>query len=58
VVTRETLLKAVWGLSAAPRANLVEVHIRRLRAQLVRPGELDPIRTVRGMGYQLLSRPK
>lgn len=58
VATREELLKSVWGLEIKPRANLVEAHIRRLREQLVRPGERDPIRTVRGLGYQLRSAAK
>lgn len=55
IVTREELLKSVWGLEIKPKANLVEAHIRRLREQLIRPGERDPIRTVRGLGYQLRS---
>jgi DNA-binding response OmpR family regulator len=53
VVTRAVLLREVWGLETAPRANLVEAHMRRLRLVLNAGGEPDPIRTVRGLGYRL-----
>lgn len=53
VVTREHLYRSVWRLDAAPATNIVESHIRRLRAQLNRPGETDPIKTIRGVGYML-----
>jgi len=48
VVTRDQLLSAVWGYSAAAGTRTVDVHIAQVRAKL---GEASPIRTVRGVGY-------
>ena len=47
VVTRDQLLSAVWGYSAAAGTRTVDVHIAQVRAKL---GEASPIRTVRGVG--------
>ena len=46
--TREQLLGAVWGYSAAAGTRTVDVHVAQLRAKL---GSASPIRTVRGTGY-------
>ncbi|MEU5690251.1 response regulator transcription factor [Actinosynnema sp. NPDC020468] len=48
VFSREQLLSAVWGYSAAAGTRTVDVHVAQLRAKL---GEGNPIRTVRGVGY-------
>jgi DNA-binding response OmpR family regulator len=48
VFTREELLSAVWGYSAAAGSRTVDVHIAQLRAKL---GSASPLRTVRGVGY-------
>jgi DNA-binding response OmpR family regulator len=48
VFTREELLSAVWGYSAAGGTRTVDVHIAQLRAKL---GSASPLRTVRGVGY-------
>ncbi|MEO9130415.1 MAG: response regulator transcription factor [Sphingomonas sp.] len=53
IVSRETLYRNVWKYDAIPATNIVESYIRRLRAQLNRPGERDPIVTIRGMGYMI-----
>jgi two-component system OmpR family response regulator len=53
VVTREMLYRTVWHYEAPPATNIVESYMRRLRRQLNRPGEHDPIRTIRGVGYML-----
>lgn len=53
IVTRAMLLDKVWGYDFEPGTNLVEVHIRRLRAKLMAQGGGDPISTVRGVGYRL-----
>lgn len=53
IVTRAMLLEKVWGYDFEPGTNLVEVHIRRLRAKLTDDGGADPIVTVRGVGYRL-----
>uniref|UniRef100_UPI0035CC6E22 winged helix-turn-helix domain-containing protein n=1 Tax=uncultured Methylobacterium sp. TaxID=157278 RepID=UPI0035CC6E22 len=41
----------VWGHDVYIDERTVDVHVGRLRKALNRPGELDPIRTVRGSGY-------
>lgn len=52
VVTRSMLIERIWGRDFVTTTNLVEAHIRHLRAKLVPLGD-DPIDTVRGMGYSL-----
>ena len=48
VHSREQLLTAVWGVSAAASARTVDVHVAQVRAKL---GQHSPIQTVRGVGY-------
>lgn len=48
VLTREQLLREVWGLDFDPGTNVVNVYIRYLRNKI---GE-DRIETVRGTGYR------
>jgi two-component system, OmpR family, phosphate regulon response regulator PhoB len=51
VFSREQLLDAVWGREIYIDERTVDANVRRLRKALVRQGEPDPIRTVRGLGY-------
>jgi len=51
VLTREQLLAQVWGLGPGMESTVVETYISYLRRKL---GEDVTIRTVRGVGYQLL----
>lgn len=51
VFSREQLLDAVWGAAVEVETRTVDVHIGRLRRALNAPGENDPIRTVRSVGY-------
>lgn len=53
VLSREYLLKAVWGGSIHVELRTVDVHIRRLRRALNQNGGQDIIRTVRSAGYAL-----
>lgn len=53
VLSREALLKSVWGGSIHVELRTVDVHIRRLRRALNECGEPDIIRTVRSAGYAL-----
>jgi two-component system phosphate regulon response regulator PhoB len=53
VFSREQLREAVWGHNMFVGARTVDVYIRRLRKALNRPGDPDPIRTVRTAGYAL-----
>ncbi len=56
VLTREQLLRDVWGLNFDPGTNIVEVYIGYVRRKLRRPDRPDPIVTVRSVGYRLRSR--
>jgi two-component system, OmpR family, alkaline phosphatase synthesis response regulator PhoP len=51
VLTRETLLDRVWGMSYFGDSRTLDVHIRRLRQKL---GDPALIETVTGIGYRLL----
>jgi two-component system phosphate regulon response regulator PhoB len=56
VYSRSQLLDAVWGRDIYVDERTVDVHVGRLRKCLKRGRELDPIRTVRGMGYSFDER--
>jgi len=53
VLSRERLIKDVWGSGADDRDNMVTVGILRLRQKLDVPFRLKLIHTVRGQGYVL-----
>ena len=51
VYSRSQLLDTVWGRDAFVDERTVDVHVGRLRKSLSRGRELDPVRTIRAMGY-------
>jgi two-component system phosphate regulon response regulator PhoB len=53
VFSRQQLLELVWPHNEDIELRTVDVHIRRLRQALERPGGEDLIRTVRSEGYSL-----
>ena len=53
VHSRTKLLEAVWGYSADPLTNVVEVYIRNLRRKIDHGHAKSLIKTVRGFGYKL-----
>lgn len=53
VLSREVLLKSVWGGSIYVEPRTVDVHIKRLRTALNKGGRPDLIRTVRSAGYAM-----
>jgi two-component system copper resistance phosphate regulon response regulator CusR len=53
VVSRDQISSHAWQIHLSADKNLVEVHIRRLRAKLDDPFEKKLIHTVRGQGYVL-----
>ena len=57
-VSRAALLKAVWRIDFDPGTNRVEVHMSRLRAKVDRGFAWPMLRTVKGQGYALRSRPE
>jgi two-component system copper resistance phosphate regulon response regulator CusR len=56
VLSRGLIAEEVWGIKFEMDTNLVEVHIRRLRAKVDDPFTKKLIHTVRGVGYVLESR--
>jgi two-component system alkaline phosphatase synthesis response regulator PhoP len=56
VLTRDQLLKQVWGYEQAYDSRTVDVHIRLLRKKLEKdPADPQLIQTVRGIGYRFQS---
>jgi two-component system OmpR family response regulator len=53
-VSREVLLLRVWGHGTAPRANVVDVTVSRLRRRLRAAGWTGQIVAVPAYGYRLL----
>ncbi len=56
VLSRDLIAKQVWGVEYDPGTNVVDVHVRRLRAKADDPFEAKLIHTVRGVGYVLEPR--
>lgn len=56
IVSRSALNAAVWARGFDPGTNVIEVHVSRLRAELDRDA-WPMLRTERGRGYRLMSRP-
>lgn len=57
VLSKQTILDAVWGFDYEGDYNVVEVYIRYLREKIDRPFGCESIETVRGVGYRLVSDP-
>jgi two-component system alkaline phosphatase synthesis response regulator PhoP len=55
VLSREELLRKVWGYDYVGETRTVDVHVRRLRAKLGDKGKL--IQTVTGAGYKFAHSP-
>lgn len=53
VLSRATIAEQVWDMNFDPGTNVVDVHVRRLRAKVDDPFERKLIHTVRGRGYVL-----
>lgn len=57
VLTRTAIIEHVWDIHYDSMTNIVDVHIRALRAKIDRPFAQPLIKTVRGVGY-VLQAPK
>jgi two-component system, OmpR family, response regulator MprA len=57
VLSRERILRDVWGFEFEPASNTLDVYIMYLRRKLESRGEPRLIHTVRGTGYTLRSAP-
>jgi two-component system OmpR family response regulator len=53
VISKDTLLAEVWGIETYLDPNVVETYVSYLRKKF---GANLPLRTVRGVGYQLNDR--
>jgi two-component system, OmpR family, copper resistance phosphate regulon response regulator CusR len=53
VLSRTVIAEQVWDMHFDPESNVVDVHVKRLRAKLDDPFPRKLIRTVRGVGYVL-----
>jgi two-component system response regulator MprA len=53
VLTREQILKAVWGFDFEPSSNSLDVYVMYLRRKTEAGGEARLVHTVRGVGYAL-----
>ena len=58
ILTRTVIAEQVWDMNFDSLTNMVDVHIRRLRAKIDEPFSSKLIHTVRGRGYVLEDRPK
>ena len=56
VLSRTMIAEQVWDMNFNSDTNVVDVHIRRLRAKVDDPFEHKLIHTVRGAGYVLEER--
>jgi len=53
VLTREQILKSVWGFDFEPSSNSLDVYVMYLRRKTEAGGETRLVHTVRGVGYVL-----
>ena len=55
-LSRALIAEQVWDVNFDPDSNVVDVHVRRLRAKADDPFDRKLIHTVRGVGYVLEDR--
>ena len=58
VLSRTLIAEQVWDMNFDSDTNVVDVHVRRLRAKVDDPFPRKLIHTVRGVGYVLENRDK
>ncbi len=56
VLSRTLIAEQVWDMNFESDSNVVDVHVRRLRAKADDPFDRKLIHTVRGVGYVLEAR--
>ncbi len=52
VLSREQILRAVWGYDHDPTTNIVDVYVGYLRRKLARDDRAAPITTIRSVGFR------
>ncbi len=53
VLSRSSIVEAIWGFDADIEENTLDAFIRLLRIKVESPGSPKLIRTIRGIGYSL-----
>lgn len=53
VLSREVLYETVWRNDTPPGSKVVDAHVSRIRRRLIEQVGVDPIVTVRGVGYMV-----
>ncbi|MFZ7121368.1 MAG: response regulator transcription factor [Eubacteriaceae bacterium] len=53
VLTRDKIIEKVWGYDYMGETNITDVYIRYLRSKIDQKFEVDLIKTIRGVGYQI-----
>lgn len=56
VISRDFIYEHVWGYNFETASKSLDVYIGYLRRKVNAPGEQDLIRTVRGIGYSLVTK--
>ena len=56
VVSRDFIYEHVWGYNFETSSKSLDVYVGYLRRKINAPGESDLIRTVRGVGYSLVTK--
>lgn len=54
IVPKSDLMDSVWGIDFDGDPNIAEVYIGYLRRKIDRPFDTESVRTVRGVGYQIV----
>jgi two-component system response regulator MprA len=57
VLSREQLIRAIWGVDFSPASNPIDVYVMYLRRKTEAADQPRLIQTVRGVGYVLRSTP-
>jgi len=55
VVSKTELIDSVWGMDFDGDPNIVEVYVGYIRRKIDRPFDTETVRTVRGVGYQVVA---
>jgi DNA-binding response OmpR family regulator len=52
VLSREQIVRKLWGAEGDPGSNAVDVHVKNLRRKLIEGGGGEVVETIRGLGYR------
>lgn len=59
VLTRGQILDRIWGMNYIGDSKTLDVHVKRIRSKIEEdPAQPAVLRTVRGLGYKLVSGPE